>query len=109
LVQLLQPTWEPDGGALVPEVTLDLAGDSERGEGRELEPKIGIEAFDRLDQAEVADLDYVVERLAAVLKLARKEIDEVVIRIDEPGANAIALRRIRRLLVAAMERPKLLA
>ena len=71
LVQLLQAARKADRGALVSEVPLDLAGDRERRERGELEAEVGVEALDGLDQAEVADLDDVVERLAAVLELAR--------------------------------------
>src|SRR5205814_3566455 len=57
LVELLEPAWKTNRRALVSEVTLDLPGDGQRGEGRELVPQIWVEALDRLDQPEVADLD----------------------------------------------------
>ena len=108
-MQLLEAARKADRGALVAEVALDLAGHGQRREGGELEAQVGVEALDGLDQAEVADLHDVVERLAAVLELAREEVDEVVIRIDELGADAIALGRVGRVLVATMKGPQLLA
>src|SRR5207245_4211058 len=109
LVKLLQAAREPDGGALVSEVSLDLAGDGERGERGEFETEVRVEAVDRLDQPEVAHLDDVVERLAAVLELAREEVHEVAISVNELRANAIAFCGVRALLVATVERPQLLA
>src|SRR6202171_643897 len=106
-MELLEAARETDGGALVSEVPLDLAGDSERRESREFESKVGVEALDGLDQSEVADLHYVVERLAAVLELAGEEVDEVVIGIDELLTDALFLGGIGRLPVTAMERPQL--
>ncbi len=109
LVELLQAARKTDSGALVAKVTLDLARDREGREGRELIAEVGIEALDGLDQAEIADLDDVVQRFAAVDELPRQEVDEVVVGVDQLGANAVALGRVRRFLVPAMERPQLLA
>src|SRR3989440_6470007 len=109
LVQLLQTAREPDRGSFVAEVPLDLACDSQRGEGRELVPEVGVKTLDGLDQAEVADLDDVVERFTAVLKFACQEVDEVVVGVDEPRTDAITLGRVLAFLVVAMERPQLLA
>src|SRR3981189_2287026 len=108
-MKLLEAAREADGGSLVSEVPLDLAGDGERRESREFESKVGVEALDGLDQSEVADLHYVVERLPAVLELAREEVDEVVIGVDELLTNALFLGGIGRFPVTAMERPQLLA
>jgi len=108
-VQLLQPSWEADGRPFVAEVALDLAGDGQRGEGCELVPKVRIEPFDRLDQPEIPDLHDVVQRLAAVLKLPRQEVDEVAVGVNELRANAIAFCGIGRLFVATVERAQLLA
>src|SRR5438477_280899 len=49
------------------------------------------------------------ERFTAVLKFACQEVDEVVVGVDEPRTDAITLRRVLAFLVAAMERPQLLA
>src|SRR6202171_2935110 len=108
-MELLEAARETDGGALVSEVPLDLAGDSERRESREFESKVGVEALDGLDQSEVADLHDVVERLTAVLELAGEEVDEVVVGVDELLANALLLGRVGGLPVTAMERAQLFA
>src|SRR5439155_13314614 len=99
---LLQPPRESDGGALVAEVPLDLARNRQGGERCELVAQVGVESLDRLDQAEVADLDDVVQRFAAVLELPCEEVDEVVIGVDELGADAVALGLVCAFLVAAM-------
>jgi hypothetical protein len=51
----------------------------------------------------------IVERLAAILKFTREEVHEVVIGIDELGANEVALGWVLRVLVATMKGPQLLA
>src|SRR5205823_5128388 len=53
--------------------------------------------------------DDVVQGLTAVLELAGQEVHEVVIGVDEPGADAVPLGGVCRLFVSAMERPQLLA
>src|SRR5947207_317204 len=108
LMQLLETAWKADGGALVAEIALDLARNGERGEGGELVAEVGVEALDRLDQAEVTDLDDVVEGLAAILELAGQEVDEVVIRVDKLRAYAIPFSGVGGLFVPAVERPQLL-
>src|SRR5438105_9897149 len=108
-MELLQAPWKADGRAFVAEVSLDLARDGQRREGGELIAEVGVEALDRLDQPEVADLDDVVERLSAVLKLAREEVHEIAVRVHQPGADAVALSRILAVAVTPVERPQLLA
>ena len=108
-MQLLQPSRKANGCALVAEVSLDLACDGERGERGELVAEVRVESLDRLDQAEVANLDNVVERLAAVLKLAREEVHEVVVRVDQLRADAVAFSRILAVPVTPVESPQLLA
>ncbi len=100
---------EADGRALVAEMALDLARNGQRREGRELVAEVGVEAVDGLDQPEIADLDDVVQRLAAILKLTRQEVNEVSIGVNELRANTIAFCGVRCLLVATVERPQLLA
>ena len=107
-MELLQAAWKPDRGPLVAEVALDLARNGQGREGRELVAKVGIEAIDSLDEAEVADLHDVVQRLASVLKLSRQEVDEVSIGVNKLRANAIAFCGVRCLLVATVEGPQLL-
>src|SRR6266516_4067736 len=58
-VQLLQAARHPHRPALVAEVALDLADDVRRRVGRQLDPSVEVEAVDRLDQADRADLDEV--------------------------------------------------
>ena len=59
--------------ALVAEVALELAQDRRRRVARELRPAAGVEAVDRLDQAEARDLEEVVERLVRV-RVAQREV-----------------------------------
>ena len=68
---------------LVAEVALELAFDGRGRERRELEPAIGIEAFDRFQHAEVGDLQEVVERLAAVGEPAREMRRQRLVRLDQ--------------------------
>src|SRR5450759_1195165 len=108
-MQLLQTAREADGRALVAEVALDLAGDREGGEGGEFEPEVRVKAFDRFDQSEVADLDYVVQRLTAILELAREEVDKIVVCVNQLRAQPIALARGCGATIAARESPQRLA
>jgi hypothetical protein len=66
LHRFLEPAWHLDRPALVAEVTLDFANDGGRGEGRKLQAALRLEALDCREQANVADLDDVLERLAPV-------------------------------------------
>ena len=59
--------------SLVAEMALQLAEDRRRGVARELRPAAGLEAVDRLDQAEARDLKQVVEGLVGV-RVAQREI-----------------------------------
>src|SRR5439155_13076730 len=65
-VQLLQPARNAHRPALVAEVTLDLADDVRRRIRRQLDAALEVEAVDRLDQPDRADLDEIGELLAAV-------------------------------------------
>src|SRR5437868_3087135 len=108
-MQLLKAPREADGCALVAEVALDLSRHGQRRKGRELVSQVRIESLDRLDQAEVADLHDVVQRLTAVLKLAREKVDKVVIRVDELRSDTIAFRGVGGFLVATMQCTQLVA
>ena len=90
-MQLLEPAWKANRGALVAKMALDLAGDRQRCEGRELVAQVRVESLDRFDETEVPDLHDVVQRLAAVLELARQKVDEIVVGADELLADAITL------------------
>ena len=54
-------------------MTLNLAQDGGRGKRRELKSALGIKAVDSLEQAQIADLQKVIERLATVLKFVGKK------------------------------------
>ena len=59
-----RPRGHPHGPDAVAEVALQLAEDRRRGEGGEGDAALGVEAVDRVEQAEVGDLEQVVEGLA---------------------------------------------
>src|SRR6266540_2085640 len=63
-MQLLHASRHPDGPPAVAEVSLQLPQDRRGGEGRELEAAGGVEALDRLEQADERDLDQVVAHRA---------------------------------------------
>ena len=75
-VQLLEPARDAHRPAAVAEVPLDLTDDVRRRVSRQLHPALDVEPVDRLDQADRADLDQVVELLAAVGVAPRERPDE---------------------------------
>ena len=75
--QLLESPRDLDGPPLVAEVPLQLADNRRRGIGGELDLAAGVEAVDGLDEADRADLDEVVDRLAAVTEPAREVLHQV--------------------------------
>ncbi len=81
-------------------MALDLADDVRRRVGRQLDAAVDVEAIDRLDQADAADLDEIVELLAAVGIAPGERADEGQVLLDQllPGGE-IAL-----LVVAAKQR-----
>ena len=54
-------------------MAFDLAQDSGCCKRRELEPALGVKAVDSLEQAQIANLHQIIERLAAVLKFVGKK------------------------------------
>src|SRR5438128_10233748 len=64
-VQLLQSPRHLDRPALVAEMPLYLADDRGRGVGREFDAALDVEAVDRFDESDGADLDEVVDRFDA--------------------------------------------
>ena len=86
-VQLLHSPRHPDRPALVAEVALQLADDRRSGERRELEAAFGLEALDRLDEAERCDLDEVVERDAPVGEPPGEMLGETQVGLDQLVAN----------------------
>src|SRR5437588_72012 len=87
-VELLHTTRHTDRPSAVPEVPLQLAEDRRGGERGELESPIGVETFDRLEQAHQRNLHEVVARLAPIRKAAREEVRERGVLLDELVANA---------------------
>ncbi len=61
VVQAARHPHRPDS---VAEVALELAEDRRRGKGGEGDAALGVEAIDRVEQAEVGDLEQIVEGLA---------------------------------------------
>ena len=74
-------------------MALDLADDVRRRVRGQLDPAVDVEAVDRLDQADAADLDEVVELLAAVGVAAGKRADEGQVLLDQllPGGEIALL------------------
>lgn len=64
-------------------MAFDLAQDSGCRKRRELESALGIKTVDSLEQAQIADLHEVVERLAAILKFVGKKPYQVHMGHDE--------------------------
>src|SRR3712207_833096 len=77
---------------LVAEVPLDLAGDGRDGEGEELHPTARVEPVDGRDQAEGADLQQVVEGLAAVAEPAGEVPHQRQVFLDEDLAQPLTAR-----------------
>ena len=90
-VEFLQPARNLDGPALIAEIALDLADDRRRRVGRELDAALEIEAVDRFEQPDRADLDQIVERFAAIGELDRQVARQVEVRDDEFAAQPLVL------------------
>ena len=82
-VQLLQAARHADRPALVAEVPLDLADDVRRRVRRQLDAAVDVEAVDRLDEADAADLDEILELLAAIGVAAGERADERQVLLDQ--------------------------
>ena len=80
---LLHPARDVHGPAVVAEVALELAEHGRHRVGRERGLARGIEAIDRLDQAERRDLDEVVERLVGAPVPARHSARQRQQPLDE--------------------------
>ena len=86
-VQLLELARDAHSPRAVAEVALDLAGDVRRGERRQPQAAVEVEAVDRIDEADRADLDQVVERLAAAGVADRDAAHEGQQALDQFGAR----------------------
>jgi hypothetical protein len=80
---LLDPAGNVDRPAAVAEVALELTEHRRRGKTREGEAAVGIEALNRFEQADVGDLNEVVERLASRVVAAGDRAHERLIADDE--------------------------
>jgi hypothetical protein len=64
-------------------VALELADDRRHRVGREVAAAVGVEAVDRVDEADARDLDEVVERLGAAVVAAGEPAGERQEALDE--------------------------
>src|SRR5207247_7512228 len=94
--QLLEVARDADRPRAVAEVALDLAEDRRHRVAGERNLAVGVEAVDRLDEAERRDLDEVVERLLGALVAASQLTRERQEALDE----RVARRSVARLDVA---------
>ena len=104
-VQLLEAPRDAYRPALVAEVALDLADDVRGRVGRQLDAAVEVEAVDRLDQPDTADLDEIVELLAAVAVAPGQRADEREVLLDQ----LLARTQVALLVIAAEEDPVRLA
>src|SRR5215207_6211156 len=87
--QLLQPARDAHGPRTVAEVALDLAQDRRHRKGREAQLATEVEAIDRLDEPDAADLLEIVERLAAVRVTSSERSDERHHALDQENARLL--------------------
>src|ERR1700716_4095900 len=86
-VVLLQPPRHPERPGAVAKVAPYLAHDGRRRKAAELVLAIGVEAFDRLDEAKEADLHDILERLTTVGEAAGDELHQLGVELDEAFAG----------------------
>jgi hypothetical protein len=86
-VELLESPWDPDRPRPVAEMPLDLTLDRRDREGREVDAPIELEAVDRVDEPDRADLYEILVGLAAADVPAREPADEREVLLDERGAR----------------------
>src|SRR5262249_28037711 len=109
LVELLQAAGEAYRPPLVAEVTPDLSQDRGRCEGGELVAHVRVEPVDRLDQTQEAHLDYVLQRLATVLKAPGQEVDEALVATNKLLTDLCPLTPVVGFGVEAMQATQLFA
>ena len=93
--QLLHPARDMERPGPIAEVALDLADDRGHRVGRELHLALGVEALDREQQADRADLDQILLWLAAPGVPRGEALDERHVAVDELVAGVHRLRRDR--------------
>src|SRR5205814_2126874 len=98
-VELLQAARNAHRPALVPEVPLDLADDVRGRVRRQLDAAVEIEAVDRLDQPDRADLDQILELLPAIRVPTRERAHERHVLLDQ----LLARLEVALLVIAAQE------
>ena len=92
--QLLHPARHVEGPRAVAEVALDLADDRWHGVRRELHATIDVEALDREHEADGADLDEILERLAPPGVARRDLADERQVLLDESVSRRLVARAV---------------
>ena len=80
---LLQAARHVHGPAGVAEVPAQLAEDGGDGERAEGQTPVGVEPLERVEQADVADLDQVVEPVLAGVVAGGEAADEPLVALDE--------------------------
>ena len=101
-VELLDDMYgQADGARLVHDGALDVLPHPPGGVGGKPEAALGIELLERMDQAEVAFLDQVVERNAAMLVMLgdadhqpQVGLDHALARREIPGARCARQRQL---------------
>src|SRR4051794_20191691 len=79
---------------MVPEETLDRAGDGRYGERGEGGTEAGVEPGDGLDPGEGGNLADVVESRAEAAGVAGDAFGQVEVRLDQPGGGRVMGARI---------------
>src|SRR5262249_22326471 len=101
---LLELTRHPHSPRRVAEVAPKLAEDSRRRESRERHAALGIEALDRLQQADRRDLQQVVVGDAAVPVTAGEMVRDAEVALDQLVAEC-AVTRAAVLVEVRVDRP----
>ena len=91
--QLLHAARHVERPGPVAEVALDLADDRRHRVGRELHLPLGVEALDREEQADRADLDQVLLRLPATRVARGQALHQRHVPLDELRRGPARLRR----------------
>ena len=108
--QLLHAARDVQRPGAVAEVPLDLADDRRHRVGRELDAALGVEALDREQQADRADLDEVLERLPAARVARGEAAHERQVALDDAVAGArvagaVGLQQVVQIVAFAFRQP----